>query len=82
MAYGYKRISVKLEGGVAFATMSNPPINIISMELAGELGQFALEVAKDDAVRAVVLRSDDPDFWLAHFDVAAISTFRRAAWRR
>jgi enoyl-CoA hydratase/carnithine racemase len=75
VAYSYKRISVKLEGGVAFATMSNPPINIISMELAGELGQFAQEVAKDDAVRAVVLRSDDPDFWLAHFDVAAIIDF-------
>ena len=75
MAYSYKRIAVKLEDGVAFATLSNPPINIITLELADELGRFAQEVAKDDAVRAVVLRSDDPDFWLAHFDVAAIIDF-------
>ena len=75
MAYAYKLVSVKVDGGVAVATMCNPPINIISMELAGELAQFALEVAKDDAVRAVILRSDDPDFWLAHFDVAAIIDF-------
>jgi enoyl-CoA hydratase/carnithine racemase len=75
MAYSYERISVKIDGGVAFATMSNPPINIITMELAGELAQLATEVAKDDAIRAVVLRSDDPDFWLAHFDVAAIVDF-------
>ena len=75
MAYSYKRIAVKLEDGVAFATLANPPINIITLELAGELAAFAQEVAKDDAVRAVVLRSDDPDFWLAHFDVAAIIDF-------
>jgi len=75
MAYAYKLISVKVDGGVAFATLCNPPINIITMELSGELMQFAQEVAKDDAIRAVVLRSDDPDFWLAHFDVAAIVDF-------
>jgi enoyl-CoA hydratase/carnithine racemase len=75
MAYAYKRISVKIDGGVAFATMSNPPINLITLELSGELAQLAQEVAKDDAIRALVLRSDDPDFWLAHFDVAAIVDF-------
>ena len=75
MAYSYQRISVKIDGGVAFATMANPPINIITLELSGELMQFAQEVAQDDAIRAVVLRSDDPDFWLAHFDVAAIVDF-------
>jgi enoyl-CoA hydratase/carnithine racemase len=75
MAYSYKRISVKIDAGVAFATLNNPPINLITLELSGELMQFAQEVAKDAAIRAVVLRSDDPDFWLAHFDVAAIVDF-------
>ncbi len=75
MAYSYKRIAVRVDGGVAFATFENPPINLITLELSGELAQFAQEVAEDDAVRAVVLRSDDPDFWLAHFDVAAIVDF-------
>ncbi|HEY8120124.1 MAG TPA: enoyl-CoA hydratase/isomerase family protein [Myxococcota bacterium] len=75
MAYSYKRIGVKIDGGVAFATLNNPPINLITLELSGELMQFAQEVASDEAIRAVVLRSDDPDFWLAHFDVAAIVDF-------
>ncbi len=75
MAYDYKLISVRLADGVAFATLANPPINLITIELSGELAQFAQEVARDDGVRAVVLRSDDPDFWLAHFDVAAIVGF-------
>ena len=79
MAYAYKHISVKVDGGVAFATLSNPPINLITLEVAGELAQLADELAKDEAIRAVVLRSDDPDFWLAHFDVAAIVGFPTGA---
>jgi len=75
MAYAYKHISVKVDGGVAFATLSNPPINLITLPFSAELAQLAQEIAKDDAVLALVLRSDDPDFWLAHFDVAAIVDF-------
>jgi enoyl-CoA hydratase/carnithine racemase len=71
----YERISLKRDGGVAFATMENPPINLITLELAGELSRLAQEIAADDSVRALVLRSDNPDFWLAHFDVAAIVDF-------
>jgi enoyl-CoA hydratase/carnithine racemase len=78
MAYAFQHISVKLDGGVAFATLSNPPLNLITLAFAGELAQLAQEIAKDDAVRALVLRSDDPDFWLAHFDVAAIVDFPTA----
>jgi enoyl-CoA hydratase/carnithine racemase len=75
MPYAYQRIRVRCDAGVAFATFDNPPINLITLELSGELMAFAQEVAKDEAIRAVVLRSDDPDFWLAHFDVAAIVDF-------
>jgi enoyl-CoA hydratase/carnithine racemase len=75
MAYDYQLLRVHVEAGVAAATIANPPINLITLPLFGELARFAAEVEADDAVRAVVLRSDDPDFWLAHFDVAAIQHF-------
>ncbi|MBW2241130.1 MAG: enoyl-CoA hydratase/isomerase family protein [Deltaproteobacteria bacterium] len=75
MAYEYERLHVKIEDGVAWATIDNPPINLMSLELFGELARFGSEVAEDDAVRAVVLRSDDPDFFIAHFDVEAILGF-------
>jgi enoyl-CoA hydratase/carnithine racemase len=65
-------LRVRVEAGVATATIANPPINLITLTLMGELLRFAREVAVDDAVRVVVLRSDDPEFWLAHFDVNAI----------
>lgn len=40
-----------------------------------QLAKFGAAVAEDDDVRCVVLRSDDPDFFIAHFDVSLISTF-------
>lgn len=73
--YSYQLISVEIENGVAFATIDNPPINLITLELFGELSALGRQLAKDDAVRVLVLRSANPDFFLAHFDVSAILKF-------
>ena len=73
--YAFDLLDVALEDGVAFATISNPPINVITLPLFAEIARFGSQVAEDDDVRAVVLRSDDPDFFLAHFDVGAILEF-------
>jgi enoyl-CoA hydratase/carnithine racemase len=75
LAYDYERLSVRVEGGVAFATLANPPLNVMTLPLFGDLARFAAEVESDAGVRAVVLRSDDPEFWIAHFDVEAILGF-------
>jgi enoyl-CoA hydratase/carnithine racemase len=71
----YSKLAVRVERGVAIASFASPPINLITLELMGELLRFAHQAAADPAVRAVVLRSDVPGFWLAHFDVAAILRF-------
>jgi hypothetical protein len=47
----------------------------MTLPLFGDLARFAVEAEDDPALRALVLRSDDPDFWIAHFDVEAILTF-------
>ena len=75
MAYDFELLRVRVEAGVATATIANPPINLITLPLFGELLGFAREAAADDTVRVLVLRSDDPDFWLAHFDVQALLGF-------
>lgn len=72
MAYEYELLRIEVERRVAFATIDNPPINLITLPLFTELARFANEVAADDEVRAVVLRSDNPEFFIAHFDVEAI----------
>jgi enoyl-CoA hydratase/carnithine racemase len=75
MASDYERLRLRVEDAVAFVTLANPPLNVMTLPLFGELARLSLEVAADDAVRALVLRSDDPDFWIAHFDVEAILGF-------
>ncbi|MDZ7827580.1 MAG: enoyl-CoA hydratase/isomerase family protein [Gammaproteobacteria bacterium] len=72
MAYDYERIRVEHDAGVCFATIDNPPINLITPELFAELAAFSAEVEADEAVRALVLKSADPEFFLAHFDVEAL----------
>lgn len=75
MAYDFTRLRVDLADGVAFATIDAPPINVMTTELFVDLLKFQQQAAADDAVRVVVLRSDDPDFFIAHFDVEAILGF-------
>jgi enoyl-CoA hydratase/carnithine racemase len=68
-------LHVTIEDRVAFATHDAPPMNVMVRALFSQLAKFGNAVADDDDVRAVVLRSDDPDFFIAHFDVSLISTF-------
>ncbi|MEJ6514958.1 MAG: enoyl-CoA hydratase/isomerase family protein [Pseudomonadales bacterium] len=75
MAYNYQTISTHLEDGVMTATMSNPPINVMTPVLYNDLVAFTAEVEVDEAVRVLVLESADPDFFIAHFDLETILEF-------
>jgi len=76
MAYDdYELLRIRVDGGVATATIDAPPINVMTLALFVELDRFGREVGEDEAVRVVVLASDDPDFFIAHFDVEAILGF-------
>jgi enoyl-CoA hydratase/carnithine racemase len=71
----YQMLEVEISAGVATATISNPPLNLLTLPLFGELMRFGGQVGDDLDVRVVVLRSADPEFFIAHFDVEAISKF-------
>ncbi len=76
MAYAdYELLHVDLKGGVATAVIDAPPINLMSLPLFGEITRFGAEVADDESVRVVVMKSANPDFFIAHFDVVAILDF-------
>jgi enoyl-CoA hydratase/carnithine racemase len=63
MAYDdYELLHVELNGGVATAVVDAPPINLMTLPLYGEISRFGAEVGDDESIRAVVLKSANPDF--------------------
>ena len=76
MAYcDYQLIRLARAGRVLTATVAAPPINIVTLDLFAELARLAAELAADRETGVFILKSADPDFFLAHFDVAAILGF-------
>jgi enoyl-CoA hydratase/carnithine racemase len=72
MPYDYQLIRTRVDDGVLYATIDAPPINVMTMELYQELAAFTKEVEADRGARVVVFQSANPDFFIAHFDVAAL----------
>ena len=72
MTTDFKLLTVARAGRLATVTIDNPPVNVITMALLAELEALSVMLKRDPDLTVVVMRSADPDFFLAHFDVAAI----------
>ena len=75
MSYDYPHLNVTVSNGVAIVLIDNPPINLMTPSLFRSLAKVSVQLSEDDAVRVVVLRSANPEFFIAHFDVEAILDF-------
>ena len=51
-------------------TFNNPPINMFLPTTIAELGALMTELEADPSVKVVVFQSANPDFFVAHLDVA------------
>jgi enoyl-CoA hydratase/carnithine racemase len=51
-------------------TFSNPPINMFVPATIAELGALMTDLEADPSVKVVVFQSANPDFFIAHLDVA------------
>ncbi|MBW0019670.1 MAG: enoyl-CoA hydratase/isomerase family protein [Mycobacterium sp.] len=77
MAYeDYQLMRVAVADGVCRATIDNPPINLLDARLLTEVGRLAREIAADDGVRVLIVDSADPQFFIAHADVALLDRLR------
>jgi enoyl-CoA hydratase/carnithine racemase len=75
MSYdGYECLRIRVERGVAFVTIDHPPINLFDLALIREMLRVGAELESDAAARVVVLESANPEFFIAHADVALIQT--------
>lgn len=65
----FSTLSLKQDGEVLRVTLSNPPVNTMSMTMTEELFQLAGRLHADPGVKVVLFDSADPDFFIAHFDL-------------
>jgi len=68
----YRCLRIEIEAGVATLTLDHPPINLFDVALITEMDRAGRELEADPEVKVVVIRSDDPDFFIAHADVELI----------
>ena len=61
--------------GVATVLVDHPPINLMTAAVFVELAKLTSRLATDNEVRVVILRSANPEWFIAHFDVEAILGF-------
>lgn len=65
-------LEVLIDEGVAWVTIDHPPINLFDIDLMRQISQAGRLLEKDDQVRVVVFQSANPEFFIAHADVAMI----------
>lgn len=70
---GYEHLRIDVDAGVAFVTIAHPPLNVLAPRLMKELGRFVADVRVEPSVRVVVVRSADPEFFLAHGDMNIVN---------
>lgn len=68
----YQHLRLERDGRRAVLTIDNPPINLITRELYRDLVAASIELRDDPELTVVVVRSANPDFFIAHFDVELI----------
>lgn len=70
----YSTFSLKRDGAILRVNLNNPPVNLLSFKMIGELFQLSGELMVDTQTRVVILQSVDPDFFIAHVDLVDVAT--------
>jgi enoyl-CoA hydratase/carnithine racemase len=74
-------LKVRPEGAVLFAEIAAPPMNLLGPDLVRDLVSLIQQAEADAAVRVLVFRSADPDYFIPHVDVTRIGEYRQEAAR-
>jgi enoyl-CoA hydratase/carnithine racemase len=75
----FEKLNVTREGGVLFAAINAPPMNLEGPELIRDLVSLIQQAEADEAVQVIVFKSADPDYFISHVDITRIKENRDAA---
>jgi enoyl-CoA hydratase/carnithine racemase len=79
MPQDFETLTVRKEEAVLFAEIAAPPMNLLGPELVRDLVSLIQQAEADDAIRVLVFRSADPDYFISHVDITRIGEYREAA---
>ena len=68
----YTTLAIERDKRVATVTLDHPPMNLLDLALMTDLERLGRELEADTETRAVVFQSANPDYFIAHADVALI----------
>jgi enoyl-CoA hydratase/carnithine racemase len=69
----YSTLRLHVEKGVAVVTFDHGELNLLDLAMLGDLDRVGRQCEMDPDVRVVVLQSANPDFFIAHADINAIT---------
>ena len=67
------KLTITKDDAVANIIISNPPANILTIELINEVNAFVLSLKDDRDIKVVVFTSTNELFFLAHLDLNVIN---------
>jgi enoyl-CoA hydratase/carnithine racemase len=74
-------LKVRKDGAVLFAEIAAPPMNLLGPTLVRDLVSLIQQAEADNAVKVLVFKSGDPDYFISHVDVTRIGEYREATAR-
>jgi enoyl-CoA hydratase/carnithine racemase len=75
----FETLNVSREGAVLFAEIAAPPMNLLGPELVRDLVLLIQQAEADDAIRVLVFKSADPEYFISHVDVTRVTEYRQEA---
>src|SRR5262249_16026871 len=75
----FETLNVRKEEAVLFAEIAAPPMNLLGPELVRHLFSLIQRAEADNAIKVLVFKSADPDYFISHVDVTKIKEYREEA---
>src|ERR1700754_1380470 len=72
-------LKVLRESSVLFVDIAAPPMNLLGPAMVRDLVSLIQRAEADDAIKVLVFKSADPDYFISHVDVTRIKEYREEA---
>jgi enoyl-CoA hydratase/carnithine racemase len=75
----FETLNISREGAVLLVDIMAPPMNLLGPEMVRDLVSLIQQSEADNAIKVLVFRSADPDYFISHVDVTRIKEYRQEA---